>query len=266
MIVDVKRRRIAQDNIRRCLPELSEQQHSQLLRENFEHYGILILELAHMFSPISGHWRSYVKKITQVEGLEHWEKVYTRGHGVIFCSAHLANWEFAAAAGSLRGMNVMIVTRKLKPQWLHDWMENVRLSTGVTCAYQPRTILPVMKHVRGGGGVVFVMDQYMPPPMGEPIQFFGVPVNTLAAIAPLSRRMNAGIVPVRQIRTPEGIVRILVDPEIPLGDDDREANQRMSRLIEGWIRANPPQWLWAHRRFKNVNWSLKSTSTQTTNL
>ncbi len=261
LAVDGKRRRIAEENIRRCLPELGPARRAQILRDNAEHYGVLALELAHMFAPIPGHWRAYVARTTAVEGIGNWEKAHARGKGELFCSAHLANWEFAAAAGALRGMKVMIVTRNLKPRWLHDWLEKVRLSAGVACAYQPRTVPAVMKRLRAGEGVVFVLDQYMPPPMGEPMRFFGVLVDTLAAVAPLARRTGAAILPVRQIRTQDGLVRIVVESEIPLGDDDKADNQRLIDRIERWIREEPGQWLWVHRRFKHVDWPDRKTQT-----
>jgi KDO2-lipid IV(A) lauroyltransferase len=261
LAVDGKRRAIAEDNIRRCLPELGPEGWARVLRANAEHYGVLALELAHMFTPIPGHWRAYVERTTTTEGLENYEKVHARGKGVLFTSAHLANWEFAAAAGAIRGMKVMIVTRNLKPKWLHDWLEKVRLTTGVTCAYQPRTVPAVMKRLRDGEGVVFVLDQYMPPPMGAPIRFFGVLVDTLAALAPLARRTGAALLPVRQLRGKDGLVRIIVEPELPLGDDDKADNQRIIDRIEQWIRAEPGQWLWVHRRFKHVDWSDRRAQT-----
>ena len=263
LAVDPKRRKVAADNIRRCLPELGPAGWEKLLRANYEHYGILALELGHMFTPIPGHWRAYVERTTRVEGLENWEKVHARGNGELFCSAHLANWEFAAASGAIKGMKVTIVTRNLQPRWLHDWLEKVRLTTGVKCTYQPRTMPTVMKRLRDGEGVVFVMDQYMPPPMGAPTRFFGVTVDTLAALAPLARRTGASILPVRQIRGNDGIVRIVVDPEMPLGADDQSDNERLAALVESWIRAQPDQWLWIHRRFKHVDWSDADRKTQT---
>ena len=254
LAVDPKRRQIAADNIRRCLPKLGPVQRAQVLLLNYEHYGILALELAHMFAPIPGHWRAYVARTARVEGLENWKKAHARGKGELFCSAHLANWEFAAASGAILGMKVTIVTRNLKPRWLHDWLEKVRLTTGVKCVYQPRTVPTVMKRLRDGEGIVFVMDQYMPPPMGQPTLFFGAMVDTLAAIAPLARRTGAAILPVRQVRDRDGIVRIVVEPELPLGEDDQSDNRRLAALVEGWIRAQPDQWLWVHRRFKHAAW------------
>jgi len=255
LAVDFKRQAIARENMMNCLPDLSEDQLSELLRRNYEHYGILALELAHLFAPIEGHYRDYVARIAKVEGFERWERARDRGKGALFCSAHLANWELAASSGAILGMPVTIVTRRLKPAWLHDWLEKVRLSTSVRCTYQPRTMPSVMKALRDGGGVVFVMDQYMPPPMGEPTRFFGVRVDTLAALAPLARRTGAAILPVRQVRREDGIVRIIIEPEIELSSDDKADNQRLADVVEGWIRAEPSQWLWVHRRFKHVDWS-----------
>ena len=154
----------------------------------------------------------------------------------------------------IRDMPITIVTRRLKPAWLHAWMERTRLSVGVKAAYQPRTIPTVMKALRDNGGVVFVMDQYMSPPMGEPMRLFGVDVHTLAAIAPLARRTGAAILPVLPKREKDGRVRIIIEPEIPLTDDDKKDNQRLASHVEGWMRAAPGQALWAHRRFKDVVW------------
>lgn len=247
--------RVARENLARCFPELSEDARRALLKENYEHYGRMVLELAHMFAPIDGHFRAYVQRNVAIEGYEHWEKAKARGKGVLFLGSHIANWEFAASIGAIKDMPVTIVTRKLKPQWLHDWMERTRLSVGVRATYQPRTIPTVMKALRDNGGVVFVMDQFMSPPMGEPMRLFGYSVHTLAAIAPLARRTGATILPVLPRREPDGRVRIIIEPEIALSDDDKADNQRLATRVEEWMRAVPGQALWAHRRFKDVDFS-----------
>lgn len=262
--IDFKRARIARENISRCLPELGPRGWDALVRENFEHYGVLVLELSHMFSPIPGHWRSYVERTVRVEGLEHWEKARARGKGALFVSTHIANWEFNAAIGAIKGMSILIVTRNLKPRWLHDWMEKVRLTTGVRAAYQPRTMPPIMKQVRDGGGVVFVMDQYMPPPMGSPLRLFGVLVDTLSAVAPLARRTGAAILPVSARRGADGSFTVTIEPEMTLSDSDAVDNQRLADLVERWMRENPAQSLWGHRRFKNVDWSQAGLKAQRT--
>jgi KDO2-lipid IV(A) lauroyltransferase len=255
LLFPTRHARVARENIARCFPELTEARRRALLVENYEHYGRMVLELSHMFTPIPGHFRSYVQKNVAIEGYEHWEKARARGKGVLFLGSHIANWEFAASIGAIKDMPVTIVTRRLKPAWLHAWMEKVRLSVGVRATYQPRTIPTVMKALRDNGGVVFVMDQYMSPPMGEPMRLFGVMVHTLAAIAPLARRTGAAILPVLPKREKDGRVRIIIEPEIELTDDDKRDNQRLADHVEAWMRKVPGQALWAHRRFKDVDWS-----------
>jgi KDO2-lipid IV(A) lauroyltransferase len=255
LLFGTRHARVARENLARCFPEKTEEERLLLLRENYEHYGRMVLELAHMFAPMPGHFRSYVQRNVAIEGYEHWEKARARGKGVLFLGSHIANWEFAASIGAIKDMPVTIVTRRLKPAWLHDWMEKVRLSVGVRATYQPRTIPTVMKALRDNGGVVFVMDQYMSPPMGEPMRLFGVKVHTLAAIAPLARRTGAAILPVLPKREADGRVRIIIEPAIELTDDDKADNQRLATHVEGWMRAVPEQALWAHRRFKDVDWS-----------
>ncbi len=262
LALDAKRRPIAEDNLRRCLPELGEAERARLLRANYEHYGILLLELAHMMTPIPGHWRRYAARVSRLEGFENWRKVHERGKGVLFCSAHLANWELMAAAGAMGGIPLTITTRHIKPEWLHLWWERARLSAGVRCVYQPRTMPTVMKRLRDAESVGFVVDQYMVPPMGQKQAFFGAVVDTLAAVAPLAHRTGAGIVPVKQIRSGDGIVRVIIEPEVPLDGDDAQVNQALTSRVEGWIRAEPAQWLWVHRRFKNAHWSGADRKTQ----
>ena len=256
LVVDPKRPRVVEENLRRCLPELSERRRRQLLRENYEHYGCLTLELAHMFTPIPGHWRAYAERYGVRVGFENWRRAHAKGKGVLFCSLHMGNWELMAAAGAMGGSPLTIVTRRLKPAWLHEWMVSTRLQTGVRCAIQPRTMGAVLKALKHGESVGFVMDQYMPPPMGAPLRFFGATVDTLTAIAPLARRTGAAIVPAKQVRGEDGVVRTFFEPEFELSGDNHADNQRLAELVERWVREDPAQWLWAHRRFKHAVWPV----------
>ena len=87
------------------------------------------------------------------------------------------------------------------------------------------------------------------------MRLFGVMTYTLAAIAPLARRTGAAILPVLPKREADGRVRIIIEPEITLTDDDKADNQRLATRVEEWMRAVPDQALWAHRRFKGVDWN-----------
>src|SRR5579883_862673 len=92
------KRRIVEENVKRCFPGLDDKARAALIQGNYEHYGVLLFEYMHFFSPFAGHWKSYVPRVARAEGLEHWEKARARGKGVIFFCSHLGSWETGAAA------------------------------------------------------------------------------------------------------------------------------------------------------------------------
>lgn len=87
--------------------------------------------------------------------------------------------------------------------------------------------------------------------------FFGIAVDTLAAVGTFAQRTGAAILPVYQRRDASGTVRVVIEPELDLGEarkDPAASTALLTARIEEWIRRKPAQWLWAHRRFKNVTW------------
>lgn len=254
--LDRKRRAIAYDNIRRCLPELGPRGWSRLLRENFEHYGVLFFELLHMFSPLPGHYRRYAEATASLEGLDHWTRASAKGKGVLLVSAHLANWELMAGVGAMNGVPLTIMTRRLKPAWLHRKMIAARRSVEFGCLFDAdNPAREILRALRRGESVGFVMDQYAPPPSGVRTPFFGIEVDTLSAVGAFARRTGAAIIPVYQRRDASGKVRVVLEPELDLAEaraDVAACTALLAARTERWIRREPAQWLWAHRRFKNA--------------
>ncbi len=251
------RKGIVEENMRRCLPELSEDKRRDLLERNFEHYGVVFFEYLHLLSPIEGHYREYAKRLTRVEGLEHWRRAGEKGNGVIILTCHVGAWELAAAGAGVVGVPLTFVTRRAKPPWFNHILESARLSVGGRAAYHPGSMPAILRALRRKETVGFMMDQYARPPMGMKVRFFGVQVDTLAAIAPLALRTGAAIVPAVSRRQNDGTVHIHFEPELELGpllSDTEKATEAMAAVVEGWVRENPVQWLWLHRRFKNVHW------------
>jgi Kdo2-lipid IVA lauroyltransferase/acyltransferase len=245
------------DNIRRCFPDLGAAGQERLASRNYEHYGVLFLEFAHFFSPFPGHYARYARSLCRISGEEHWRKAHAEGKGVIFVCSHLGFWEMAAAAGGLAGFSPLVVTTRLKPEWLHRQITECRLSTGVRAALHPGSGSAILRELRKGGSIAFMNDQYAPPPMGMPARFFGVDVNTLAAVAPLAKRTGAAVIPVLCHRDARGRSLVELEPALDLGDaldDTGAATGALAARVETWVRRHPEQWLWMHRRFKNVVW------------
>lgn len=249
----IKRRGVALENIGRCFPGYAAADRECLLRQNFEHYGILVLELLHLFSPIPGHYFRYAKANTKLYGLEHWKRAHDLGKGVLFVSSHLGNWELMVAAGALNGIPLTMVTKHLKPEWLHKKIEASRLSTGARGAYEPRPLPVILKAFRNKESVGFVLDQYAGPPIGVPVKFFGIEAGTLAAVSTLAQRTGASVIMAKTHRDAKGLIHVSLQPMVDLKaviEDAGKTTELLVSHIEGWIREYPSQWLWIHRRFK----------------
>ncbi len=254
--LDSKRRTIAFDNIRHCLPELGPEGWQKLLLENYEHYGVLALEILHIFSPIPGHYRRYVEKNAVVDNMEVFRRLDARDKGTIAITGHFANWEMAGIAG-LKGLNVLVTGKRVKPPWLNAKLVASRLSLNGRTASGKRILPEILRWIKSGNTGVFVMDQYLAPPAGVPVEFFGVKVDTQGAVGLAAARTGAPIFAVYSRRDEKGVIHAVFE-EIVLTEEEQQdpvkATQALSRRIEAWLRRNPAQWLWAHRRFKNVVW------------
>lgn len=262
LVVDPKRRRIAEENMRRCLPELGEQGLARLLRENYEHYGILALELLHIFSPIPGHWPRYTRKNTVVDGLDVYRRLEAQGKGTIAVAGHFGNWEFTGLVAR-EGVRVMVTGKRVKPEWLNDIVFRQREANLARTASGKRILPELIRWIKEGNTSCFILDQYTAPPSGVPARFFGALVDTQGVVGLVHQRTGAPIFMAYCFRDENGLIHVVFEDaalsEEELGDS-LKLTQALTSRIEGWLRKHPAQWLWVHRRFKNAVWPDKAPS------
>ena len=111
--------------------------------------------------------------------------------------------------------------------------------------------------MRAGETVGILMDTNMTPPQGVFVDFFGIPACTASGLARIALRTDAAVVPGFTIwDNGLGKYRLRFDPALQLirtGDLEADivANtQRLTKVIEDYVRKHPEQWLWVHRRWK----------------
>ena len=79
----------ARDNLTAAYPELDTNQREQIVREMWDNLGRNIAEYAHLGEmSIRGN-----RPRIELAGLQNYENAAARGKGIIFISAHFANWE-----------------------------------------------------------------------------------------------------------------------------------------------------------------------------
>ena len=245
------RKRVIRSNLELAFPGAGRPS----LGDAYLHFARLSLEILLLFGPM----REFALA-QELRGLEHWQAARKKGKGVIFLSSHIGNWEVMAAVGAAKhGMELMLVTKHLKPEWLHRAIERGRARCSVLATYEPRTMKDLLRHLRGNGTVGFVLDQYAGPPLGLRVPFLGVTVGTPTTVALIARRTGAAVVPVVNSRDEGGRFVVELGPEMPLSEENEGSDPshllgvdtaRMAAIIEADVRRFPKQWLWTHRRFK----------------
>lgn len=227
----------------------------------YEHLGHLTLEVLLVLGPL----KRFVKKYAVLLGKENWSEAKKKGKGVIFLSSHVGNWEIMAACGALNGIELLLVTKHLKPEWLHLAIEEGRKKCDVLGTYEPKTMKDVLKHLKKHSTVGMILDQYAGPPVGVRVPFFGVPVGTHTAIAMLAKRTGAAVVPVVNYRGKDGKHYVQIYPALDWVPDPNPQKEiavntaLYASILERHVRQFPEQWLWTHRRFKGDLSPLKES-------
>ena len=240
-------------NLNIAFPEMSAEERLRLKEKNYRHYGILFLEILRSFY----RFDRFLEKYCDLEGEENVQAARAAGKGAFVMTAHLGNWEILTAVGAQDlGVPVTMVTKRLKPEWIHRLVETERSLLRIKMAFEPRTMPTIMRALKKGELVGFVMDQFAGAPVGARVPFFGKPVGSHVALATLALRMNVPVVPAIAIRKADGRYEVRFEPQISLvdsGNKELDIIQNTANYVahtERWIREYPEQWLWIHRRWK----------------
>ena len=132
----------------------------------------------------------------------------------------------------------------------------LRERTGSWMVDKRRGLKEIFSHLHKNRVVGIVIDQNTTEKEGILVDFFGKPARTTPVAALLARR-GVPVLPSLSRRLPDGRHLVVFFPELPFektGDMEADINRHLTlqnQVIEAWVRQEPGQWLWLHRRWKN---------------
>lgn len=247
--------RVGLANIRAAFPEKDKAWHDAMLKAEWDNLGRVAGEYVHLdkiwdFDPANPH-----QGRIQSDDVPLFIDMLTDGKPALCFSAHLANWELAALGPPSYLMDSAVVYRMPNNPIVAREIQRIRAaSMGQLIRTRNQAPIEIAAALAAGKHVGMLTDQHFS--RGVDITFFGRRCKANPAIARLARHFDCPVVGVRVIRRPDGgfSIRAVGPLTLPRDESGRvdvvATTQMINDIVEGWVRENPGQWLWFHRRWR----------------
>jgi KDO2-lipid IV(A) lauroyltransferase len=249
--------RIARDNIARAYPDATAAERAAILRAAWDNLGRTACEYPHLDAIWDvGRAAPGAERITFAPGTpERFQALREDGQGALIFAAHLGNWELPALAARTHGLDSAVLYRT--PNNRRIAADILALRRGQMGELVPAGMAAPLKLIRAlerGAHVGMLVDQRFG--RGPRVPFFGAEVSANPLLAELAARFDCPVHGTRAVRLPGGGFRLELTEALalPRDADGRvdipAATAAINAVIEGWIREDPGQWLWMHRRWR----------------
>src|SRR5512142_2525626 len=186
------RRRVVLENLRLAFPEKSEGERLAIARRTYRNLGQMIPDFLRVpFLP-----REEIERMFVYEGWEVPEPARARGNGVIAATGHFGNFDLLAAAHTLKGIPITMITRQMGKSGANDLWRAIRRRSGVEdlVVTKGSTLAAAVRSIQAGRVLGYVIDQNQAPRHAVFPTFFGVPAATAPTPAVLAMRSGAAVV------------------------------------------------------------------------
>lgn len=184
------------------------------------------------------------------------------GRGAIVSSPHAGNWDHAAAYFCSKGISVVTVVERLKPEALFRKFLAYRSALGMEALpHDGQVITTLAQRLRQGGLVALVADRDLSK-SGADVNFFGAPARMPVGPAVLAIKTGAPLITVFVSYTEIGIHMKFREVLIPIIGNESErvaaAVQICADHFADGISKHPQDWhmlqrIWTDGDFKDRN-------------
>jgi KDO2-lipid IV(A) lauroyltransferase len=240
-------------NLVLAFPGLDEDERRALLRNVWGNTGAVLAEYPHLMTLCQRDFDAHFEIVSHRD-LTDYRAGNRQG---IFVTAHVGNWELAAAPAIHSGVALSVVYTPIKNPIIDRMLRRWRAGLGCQLLSRSDSLPHLMKTLREGGSLGLVADHR--DDSGVPLPFFGLDKLTTVVPARLALRFGCDLVPTRVERLDGARFRMTfydpIQPDPDLASRKDQAIQMMgevNRVFEQWIREQPEQWLctkraWAKR-------------------
>lgn len=248
------RRAIVDENLRIAFGEdLDSKERKRLGRAACRSLARVVVEIG-LAERLLGTPAGAAKRLGFHGDWEQLEQDHAAGRGGVIVTAHLGNWEVGAFAVRHRGVPLRAMARPLGNPALERWLER-RRGGAEHLIRKTGGLKDALRTVKAGGWVALLADQNAGR-HGVFVPFFGLEASTFPTPAAIAVRLGAPLYLGICLRG-EGPACFDVHLERldvkGAGEGDEAVKALTSGLnarLEGWVRREPGQYNWVHRRWK----------------
>lgn len=247
-------RKRALDNLRASFPDKDEEWIWKTGKRSFEHIAMLAIDVLYTPKLVrKENWREYSYFVTA----EHAKWLMKEGKGMLMVTGHYANFEIMGYMLGLFGFNVYSIARPLDNRFVSKYLYGVRENAGQKIIDKKGATAMMDELIKDGATLCFIADQDAGR-KGLFVDFFGRKASTYKSIGLLAIQYNIpiGVGYTRRVdnkfRFEVGVNRVIMPDEWADKEDPLMwITQEYTKAIEDFVRQDPSQYWWLHRRWKH---------------
>ena len=253
------RKKVVRQNLERSFPEKTASEIDRLVPAFYRNLCDVIVETLKMATIPAAELHKRVTFPNPEVAFEHLEA----GKPVIVLGSHLANWEWALSGAAVHfSFPADGVYKPLSNSFFEKFMLHTRTRLGAHLFPMKETLRDFIRRQKIPRLISLLSDQT--PPKSE-IQYWNTFLNQdtgfYVGADKLAASFHYPVIFVGAKRVKRGYYaygfEAIYDGISPLRE--HEVTERYARILERWIRENPADYLWSHRRWKHKRPELQKT-------
>lgn len=251
------RHRVALDNLRRAYPEKNEAEISSIALDMWGNMARLAAEYVFLEQLFDFDPKAAAPGRIEIspESVPRFERIAADARPHILFTAHLGNFELLPVAAATFGMKITALFRPPNNPYLADYILSTRRSSmGGLLPSANGASFALAGILEKGGNIGVLVDQKFS--RGIETVFFGRTCQSNPLLAMLARHYECDVYPARCVRLPGNRFRLEIEEKLDLPRDAKGSvdvkatTQALADIVERWIRQDPGQWMWFHKRWQ----------------
>ena len=241
------------DNLEHAFPGLDKEKIREIAYGSYKSFAVTLIEILCLPSMNEDKLR----KVVSCPNISLVKEKYSEQNGLVLLSAHFGNWEYLAISIGLQvGIPLSVIVKSQRNPYVTTWLNKFRTKWNNEVVPLGISIRKTYQTLKEHKIVAMVADQRGSQD-GVKVNFFDREISVQVGPAVLALKTGAPIliaIPVRQSNGLYSTEFAEISKENLTGTQEekiKELSQRYISYLEKYIRKNPEQWLWMHKRWKH---------------